>query len=184
MSSCPQSGWSWRGLVSATAASRPQPLKSSRRCTQKPDTDKTPARWSHRCIFGMQPITSEPHPMKLRSAPRMVLLLLCLMYFITYLDRVDVGTAAAGFSKEFGLNNTQIGLVFSAFAYPYLLFQIIGGWISDRVGARRTLIACGIIWASATILSGLAGGLTSLLLARILLGFGEGATFPAPTLAM
>jgi MFS transporter, ACS family, glucarate transporter len=122
--------------------------------------------------------------MKLTSASRMVLLLLCLMYFITYLDRVDVGTAAAGFSKEFKLNNTQIGVVFSAFAYPYLIFQIIGGWISDRIGARRTLIACGIIWASATVLSGLAVGLTSLLLARILLGFGEGATFPAATLAM
>ena len=43
--------------------------------------------------------------------------------------------------------NTQIGLVFSAFAYPYLVFQIIGGWVSDRFGTRRTLIVCGLIWA-------------------------------------
>src|SRR5580698_8804996 len=78
-----------------------------------------------------------PGRMKLTSASRMVLLLLCLMYFITYLDRVDVGTAAAGFSKDFKLNNTQIGLVFSAFAYPYLLFQIIGAGsvtASERAG--------------------------------------------------
>jgi MFS family permease len=106
------------------------------------------------------------------------------MYFITYLDRVNVSTAAAGFGTEFSLNKTQIGLVFSAFAYPYLVFQIAGGWISDRFGARRTLIACGLLWAAATAITGLAAGLASLLIARLLLGFGEGATFPAATTAM
>src|SRR3984885_12569091 len=122
--------------------------------------------------------------MKRLRTSQIVLVLLCLMYFITYLDRVNVSTAAAGFAKDFSLNKTQIGLVFSAFAYPYLVFQIIGGWISDRFGARRTLIVCGIVWASATVLTGMAGGLASMLLARILLGFGEGATFPAATTAM
>ena len=122
--------------------------------------------------------------MKRLRTSQIVLGLLCLMYFITYLDRVNVSTAAAGFAKDFKLNKTEIGLVFSAFAYPYLVFQIIGGWISDRFGARRTLIACGLIWASATVLTGLAGGLASLLLARVLLGLGEGATFPAATTAM
>jgi MFS family permease len=122
--------------------------------------------------------------MKLFRASNLVLLLLCLMYFITYLDRVNVSTAAAGFGPEFGLSKTQIGLVFSAFAYPYLVFQVIGGWVSDRFGAKRTLIACGVIWAAATALTGFAGGLVSMLVARVLLGFGEGATFPAATAAM
>jgi ACS family glucarate transporter-like MFS transporter len=106
------------------------------------------------------------------------------MYFITYLDRTNVSTAADGFGKDFALSKTQIGFVFSAFAYPYLVIQIIGGWISDRFGARRTLIVCGLIWASATALTGMAAGLTSMLVARVLLGFGEGATFPAATAAM
>lgn len=114
----------------------------------------------------------------------MVLLMLCVMYFITYLDRVNVSTAASGFGAEFGLSNTQIGLVFSAFAYPYLVFQVIGGWVSDKYGARRTLIVCGVLWGVATVLTGFAGGLFSLLAARLLLGLGEGATFPAATAAM
>ncbi|HIC7210632.1 MFS transporter [Burkholderia stabilis] len=122
--------------------------------------------------------------MKLFRATGIVLVMLCVMYFITYLDRVNVSTAAAGFGKEFGLNKTEIGLVFSAFAYPYLVFQIIGGWVSDRFGARRTLLACGLLWAVATLLTGMAGGLASLLAARLLLGLGEGATFPAATSAM
>jgi MFS family permease len=113
-----------------------------------------------------------------------VLIMLCAMYFITYLDRVNVSTAAVGFGKEFNLTKTEIGLVFSAFAYPYLVFQIIGGWVSDRFGAKRTLVVCGIIWAGATVLTGLAGGFVSLIIARLLLGLGEGATFPAATAAM
>ena len=78
---------------------------------------------------------------RVTSATSIVLVMLCIMYFITYLDRVNVSTAAAGFGKEFQLSHTQVGLVFSAFAYPYLVFQIIGGWVSDRFGAKRTLMS-------------------------------------------
>jgi MFS family permease len=118
------------------------------------------------------------------SARGNVLLLLCAMYFITYVDRVNVSSAAAAFKSELGLSNTQLGLVFSAFAYPYLIFQVIGGWFGDKFGARWTLTVCGIVWAGATIMTGLAGGLASLLAARVVLGLGEGATFPVATRAM
>jgi MFS family permease len=120
----------------------------------------------------------------LTRSTRLVLLLLCLMYFITYVDRVNVSTASSIFGKELGLSNTQIGFVFSAFAYPYLVFQIIGGWSGDKLGARRTLMVSSFIRAGATVVTGLAGGLISLVLARVLLGLGEGATFPTATRAM
>src|SRR5205809_2206256 len=113
-----------------------------------------------------------------------VLFMLCLMYAITYIDRVNVSTASAVFRKDLNLSNTQVGLIFSAFAYPYLVFQIIGGWVGDRFGARRALTIAGVIWASATVLMGLVGGLASMLTTRVLLGFGEGATFPVATRAM
>jgi sugar phosphate permease len=106
------------------------------------------------------------------------------MYFITYVDRVNIGTAAPLIGKEFDLSKTQLGLVFSAFAYPYAIFQVIGGMVGDKFGARRTLFFCGLIWAVATILTGLVDGLVTLFLARLLLGFGEGATFPVATRAM
>lgn len=118
------------------------------------------------------------------SASSNVLLLLCAMYFITYVDRVNVSTAASAFKADLGLSNTQLGLVFSAFAYPYLVCQVIGGWFGDRFGARRTLIVCGLIWSVATIGTGFVGGLTSLIALRLLLGLGEGATFPTATRAM
>ncbi|MEI9987508.1 MAG: MFS transporter [Aliidongia sp.] len=115
---------------------------------------------------------------------QVVLALLCVMYFITYIDRVNIGTAASDIQHELGLTNTQLGFVFSAFAYPYLAFQVVGGWVGDRFGPRRTLVWCGVIWAVATILTGVVHGLFTLFLARLLLGFGEGATFPTATRAM
>jgi len=118
------------------------------------------------------------------KATTTVLVMLCLMYFITYVDRVNISTAAGQFKSELGLSNTQLGIIFSAFAYPYVIFQFIGGWVSDRFGARRALLACAAIWAIATVLTGLAGGFVSLIAARLLLGLGEGATFPASTSAM
>src|SRR4051812_23884501 len=93
------------------------------------------------------------------KATHVVLAMLCAMYFITYVDRVNIGTAASEIQKELGLSNTQLGLVFSAFAYPYLLFQVIGGWVGDRFGPRKTLFWCGMIWAVATISTGFVHGL-------------------------
>ena len=113
-----------------------------------------------------------------------VLALLCVMYFITYVDRVNVGAAASSIQKELGLTNTQLGFVFSAFAYPYLLFQVFGGWLGDRLGPRMTLFGCGLIWSSATILTGFVDSLMTLFAVRVMLGFGEGATFPTATRAM
>jgi MFS family permease len=123
--------------------------------------------------------------MRLRlKATHVVLAMLCAMYFITYIDRVNISTAASEIQKELGLSNTQLGLVFSAFAYPYLIFQVCGGWVGDRFGPRKTLFWCGMIWAAATIMTGFVHGLATLFIARVALGFGEGATFPTATRAM
>src|SRR5436190_891667 len=112
-----------------------------------------------------------------------VLALLCAMYFINYIVRVNVSTAAAVFQPELHLTNVQVGLIFSAFAYPYLLFQIIGGWFSDRFGARSALTVFGVIWSAATVLMGLSTGLSGMIAGRVLLGIGVSA-LPTATRAM
>ena len=106
------------------------------------------------------------------------------MYLITYVDRVNIATAANEIKRELALSNTQLAFVLSAFGYPYIVFQIFGGWVGDRVGARRTLFFCGLIWAAATILTGFTTSLATLFLARLMIGVGEGATFPVATRAM
>ena len=106
------------------------------------------------------------------------------MYGITYIDRVNIATAAGAIKGEFKLSNAQYGLIFGAFGWAYLALQISGGWIADRFGARRTLTVSGVIWAGATFLVGAAWSFWALFFARILLGVGEGATFPTATRAM
>jgi len=118
------------------------------------------------------------------TAPNAVLLLLCVMYLIFYVDRVNISTAAPLIKADLHLSNTELGLAFSAFAYPYAIFQLIGGWLGDKFGPRRILGLSGLLVCAATALTGLVGGLASLFLARLALGFGEGASFPTATRAM
>jgi MFS family permease len=121
---------------------------------------------------------------RLFSATTMVLVLLCLMYGITYIDRVNVSTAALVFKQDLHLTNAQVGLVFSAFAYPYLIITSFGGWLSDRFGARWALTVSAVIWGGATLAAGLTTTLAAMLIARAVLGLGEGATFPIATRAI
>jgi sugar phosphate permease len=118
------------------------------------------------------------------QASRLVLSIICLMYFIFYIDRVNLSTAAPIMQKDLGLTATQLGIAFSAFAYPYAFFQIAGGWLGDRLGPRVTLCICALIVAASTIWTGLAGGLAALFLARLALGIGEGPAFPTATRAL
>lgn len=121
---------------------------------------------------------------KIFSSTNLVLFMVCLMYGLTYIDRINVNTAGPVFQKDLHLSTVELGWVFSAFGWAYLALQVWGGWLSDRFGARLTLTVCGVIWAGATMLTGLVGSLTALILCRVLLGLGEGATFPTATRAL
>lgn len=113
-----------------------------------------------------------------------MLWLLCLMYLIYYIDRVNVSTAAPLVQRDLGLSHAQLGIAFGAFALPYTVFQLVGGWLGDRFGARRTLGVGGLIVCVATVLTGTVSGFLSLRLVRLLLGIGEGAAFPTATRAL
>ena len=109
---------------------------------------------------------------------------MCAMSFIMYLDRVNLSAAAGLIRDDLHLTNTDVGLVFAAFAYTYAICQVIGGWLSDRFGAKTTLTVCASIWIVATVATGFAGGVVSLFCARMLLGVGEGAALPAQARAL
>jgi sugar phosphate permease len=109
--------------------------------------------------------------------------LMCLMYFIAYIDRVNISIVGPMLKQEMGLTPVQLGLVFSAFAYPYAAMQIFGGWLADKLGPRLVLGVLSTIWAVATILCGMSWGIGSLIVFRVMLGIGEGGAFPAATRA-
>lgn len=111
----------------------------------------------------------------------LILGILCLMYFIAYIDRVNISVAAPLIKNEWSLSASELGLIFSAFAVPYTVMQIAGGWLADKLGPRLVLACLSILWGVSTILTGFAAGVLSLVVFRFLLGIGEGGAFPTAT---
>ncbi|MBO0753154.1 MAG: MFS transporter, partial [Bradyrhizobiaceae bacterium] len=113
-----------------------------------------------------------------------ILGLICLMYLITYLDRVNISTAAPAISAEFGFDKITMGAIFSAFVWAYALFQVPGGWMSDRFGPRTVLAAIVVFWSAMTAATAAATSGTAFIVARFLFGVGEAGAFPGATRAM
>ena len=118
------------------------------------------------------------------TAHALVTTLLCVLFAIMYLDRVNISAAAASVKSHFGLTNTEMGLTFSGFSWAYLGSVLFGGWGARKYGAKSTLVVCVIVVGLGTIATGLAGGLVTLFMARLIVGLGEGPAFPAATQAM
>ena len=114
----------------------------------------------------------------------MVLSLLCLMYLITYLDRVSLANTAPLIKKEFGFSDVTMGVIFSAFIWSYALFQVPGGWLGDRFGPRKVLSAIMTYRTVIAVLTTRAASLFSFWGVRFSLGVGEAGAFPTATRAM
>ena len=107
---------------------------------------------------------------------------LCVLaVFICYIDRVNISVAAIAMQEELGWSNETKGRVLSAFFFGYMLFMVPSGWISNRLGGKVVLGIAVVWWSVFTMLTPMAAllGLPMLLAARILMGMGEAATFPA-----
>src|SRR4051794_26293706 len=101
--------------------------------------------------------------------------ILTLINIFNYIDRFVITALLPQVQSEFQLNDTQGGMLGSAFMVVYFVTSPIFGRLGDR-GQRKIWIALGVgIWSLATGAAGLAAGFVSLLVARALVGVGEGA---------
>ncbi len=112
-------------------------------------------------------------------ARQRVLGLMFLLTLVTYLDRVCISATAGAMSEELGLSKTQMGDVFSAFLLGYVIFEIPGGWLADKYGARVLLARIVLWWSAFTALTGIAWSYWSLIVIRFLFGCGEAGAFPS-----
>ncbi|WP_018627273.1 MFS transporter [Niabella aurantiaca] len=107
-----------------------------------------------------------------------MLFLVFVNVVINYMDRSNLAVAASAIGKEFRFTPVQMGLIFSAFSWTYLLFQIPGGILVKRF-APRVLYAISLIsWSLATVLQGFARGFVSLFGLRMATGALEAPAFP------
>lgn len=111
----------------------------------------------------------------------LVLWLTVAAYMITYMDRVVISAAVPSIQKELGLSIVAMGWILSSFRWGYALFQIPGGWLGDRFGARRALTGIVIWWSGFTALTAASFSAGSMALVRFLFGMGEAGAFPIAT---
>lgn len=110
-----------------------------------------------------------------------VVLLSFLAVFVCYIDRVNISVAIIPMAEDLGWDRGTQGLVLSSFFIGYLMLQIGGGYLADRLGGKLVLGAGVLIWSLFTVLTPPAAflGLAVLILARIGMGMGEAVTFPS-----
>jgi MFS transporter, ACS family, solute carrier family 17 (sodium-dependent inorganic phosphate cotransporter), other len=127
--------------------------------------------------------SSEVRTAQARSWPaRYTLVGLCFgAVFVCYIDRVSISVAVIAMQAQFGWSETIKGLVLSSFFIGYLLFQVPAGYLANRFGGKLVLGAAVIWWSLATMITPAAAmtSLVALVAARVAMGLGEAATFPA-----
>ena len=100
---------------------------------------------------------------------------------VSYFDRLTLPVAIASIQHNIPLSEEQFSWLQTAFLLAYAALYAIGGRLLDRLGTRRGFLLIMLWWSLACALHSLATGFVLLLVARFLLGIGEGGAFPAAT---
>ena len=110
-----------------------------------------------------------------------VVLLCTAAVFISYLDRTNISVAAIQMKEQFGWTETVKGYVLSSFFVGYLAMMAASGALANRFGGKIVLGLAVLWWSAFTMLTPPAAliSLPALIIARIALGAGEAAVFPA-----
>src|SRR5215831_16954791 len=117
-------------------------------------------------------------------APRYGMYVVGLLAAASFLSNVDAAvlpTVAASIQAEFGISDTQVGALISAFVVALALASIPVGYLADR-WMRRTILGIALtVWSLATLLTGLTRSFPQTLAARAMLGIGEATVMPVGT---
>jgi len=113
-----------------------------------------------------------------------LVLLLFVISAVAYLDRTNISIAGVQIGREFKIDNTHLGWVFSAFLIGYAALQVPAGLLVRRLGSRRVLTLAMLWWGVFTVLTALvpptiAGAVLVLAAVRFALGAGEATMYPA-----
>ncbi|SNB79718.1 MFS transporter, ACS family, glucarate transporter [Arboricoccus pini] len=113
-----------------------------------------------------------------------ILAILFIVTTINFADRATLSIAGPDLRAALGLSPVQLGYVFSAFAWSYVLAQLPGGWLLDRFGSKVTYFCSLTLWSLLTIFQGGVGFLSGaaavavLFTLRFLVGAAEAPSFP------
>lgn len=123
-------------------------------------------------------------PARLLVAQVGVLLLLAAASASAYLTRHGLAVANTTIQDEIGINNQQFGYLYGAFSLGYLICQIPGGWLGQKLGARVTLPLLSGLWSMMTLATALVTTLSALIAARFLFGLAQAGLVPNQAMAI
>lgn len=108
--------------------------------------------------------------------------IICGMLFaittINYMDRNILGVLKPTIQGDLHFTETDFGNIIFFFSIAYAIGYAGMGWLTDKIGIRLGLAAAAIAWCLASTAHGLVSSVTGFILARIVLGLGEGGNFP------
>jgi MFS transporter, ACS family, glucarate transporter len=113
-----------------------------------------------------------------------ILAVLFIVTTLNYADRATISIAGPEIKKALSLSAVEMGYIFSAFAWSYVLAQLPGGWLLDRFGSKLTYFFGIFLWSLFTLFQGTVGFLTgglavaALFALRLLVGTAEAPSFP------
>lgn len=108
-----------------------------------------------------------------------MILLVCAITIINYLDRTALGVAAPTILETTGITKEQYSWIVSAFQLAYTIGQPIMGFFIDTIGLRLGFAICAVIWGLATMGHALTGTWQGLAFMRGVMGFSEASAIPA-----
>jgi ACS family tartrate transporter-like MFS transporter len=114
----------------------------------------------------------------IRRVRRRLIPFLALLYFIAYLDRVNVGFAALQMNAALGLSPLEYGRGAGIFFLGYFLFEVPSNLALARIGARIWIARIAIVWGFVSMAMMFAAGPRSFNALRFLLGAAEAGFFP------
>jgi MFS transporter, ACS family, tartrate transporter len=101
-----------------------------------------------------------------------------LLFFVSFLDRVNIGFAALTLNRELGITSQQYGLVAGIFFFGYFIFEIPSNLILQKIGARIWIARILITWGAVATLTGFVRNVNQLYAMRFLLGLAEAGYVP------
>lgn len=114
----------------------------------------------------------------MRKVTLRIIPFIMLLYFIAFLDRVNIGFAALTMNQDLGFSPTIFGLGAGIFFLGYFLFEVPSNLILHKVGARIWIARVMITWGLVSGCMAFVQGTTSFYILRFLLGVAEAGFFP------
>lgn len=112
-----------------------------------------------------------------------ILFMITLVLTLATGDRATLSVAGPEMQKELGISAVEIGYLFSAFSWAYVISMTPAGWVADKIGSKRAMFLGILLWSVMTVLMGLVSYITfvvpALLILRFLLGVCESPVGPS-----